>query len=320
MSDEQTARPLRRVIDATLNVSEDVELPGGLPMGTRVANLVAILMPMVGLVAAIIYGWGWGVGWTEVCLLVGMYLITGFGITIGYHRLFAHKSFSTGPVMTGVLAILGSMAVEGSICRWVAFHRCHHQHSDGEDDPHSPHGHGTGLRGFFRGFYRAHMGWIFEDSQPLSKYIPDLQRSKLISTISALFPLWAALSMLIPTVLGGLITMSWMGALLGFIWGGLIRILVVHHITWSVNSVCHLWGTRPYKSHDESRNNPIVGVLALGEGWHNNHHAFPTSARHGLRWWQIDTSYMIIRLLERLGLVWNVRVPTAERQQDKLAA
>jgi stearoyl-CoA desaturase (delta-9 desaturase) len=166
------------------------------------------------------------------------------------------------------------------------------------------------------------MGWLMMTSANnanRAKYTPDLHKDRLVRWISHLFPVWVLLSLLIPTVIAGLVTMSWMGALLGFIWGGLVRIFIVHHITWSVNSVCHIWGARPYKSHDESRNNAIVGILAFGEGWHNNHHAFPTSARHGLRWWQFDLSYVIIKALEAVGLIWNVRVPTPERLAAKRA-
>ena len=285
-------------------------------LGRRVVNLIGILLPFCGIVWAMAYSWGWGFGWVELALLVGMYLLTGLGVTVGFHRLFAHKSFSTGPVVTSVLAILGSMSVEGSLLKWVSFHRCHHQHSDHEEDPHTPHGHGSGVVGVVKGFWNAHAGWLLKRSgEGLNRYTPDLQRSKLVRRLSALFPVWVLLSLLIPTVLGGLITLSWSGALLGFLWGGLVRIALVHHITWSVNSVCHLWGTRPFRSRDESRNNPVVGVLAFGEGWHNNHHAFPTSARHGLRWWQFDASWIVIWVMARLGLVWNVRVPAAERME-----
>jgi stearoyl-CoA desaturase (delta-9 desaturase) len=164
------------------------------------------------------------------------------------------------------------------------------------------------------------MGWMMRTSDvDIGRYVVDLRKSRLVRVVSALFPLWVVLSMLLPAAIGGLVTLSWSGAMLGFLWGGLVRILLVHHITWSVNSVCHLWGTRPFRSHDESRNNPIVGVLAFGEGWHNNHHAFPTSARHGLRWWELDTSYIVIWVLARLGLVWNVRIPAPERVLAKRA-
>jgi len=294
---------------------------GSLSLGARVTTLVVILLPMAALIVGIAYAWGWGIGWTELGLLVGMYLLTGFGVTIGYHRYFTHRSFKAGRFMTFVLGALGSMSVEGPVLRWVAFHRAHHQHSDEHDDPHSPHNHGEGIIGVIKGFWNAHCGWLMVDyTKGLDRYVVDLKKDRLVRWTSHLFPVWVLVSFIIPGVLGGLITLSWSGVLLGMLWGGLIRILVVHHITWSVNSVCHMWGTRPFRSHDESRNNPIVGVLALGEGWHNNHHAFPTSARHGLRWWEVDTSYIVIWTMEKLGLVWDVKVPTRERLAEKANA
>lgn len=286
----------------------------------RITVLLVMLLPLAGLVAAMVFAWGRGFGWLELGLLVGMYVLTGLGVTVGYHRLFTHRSFETGRVLTAVFGILGSMSVEGPILRWVAFHRRHHQHSDRPGDPHSPHNFGDGVAATLRGFFEAHMWWMMRSSDTgLGRYVADLRKSRMIRVLSALFPLWVLLSMLLPALVGGLVTMTWSGALLGFLWGGLVRVLLVHHITWSVNSVCHLWGTRPFRSHDESRNNAIVGVLAFGEGWHNNHHAFPTSARHGLRWWELDTSYIVIWVLARLGLVWNVRIPAPERVLAKRA-
>ena len=212
-----------------------------------------------------------------------------------------------------ILAILGSMAVQGPLLKWVALHRRHHQHSDQVDDPHSPHHQRGGLLGLGHGVWHAHLGWVFQPDPPnLSHYIKDLRQSRLVRTVSALFPLWVAVGLLIPTLLGGLLTLSWTGALLGLIWGGLVRIFLVHHVTWSVNSVCHLWGRQPFQTNDHSRNNLLCGVLALGEGWHNNHHAFPTSARHGLKWWQFDMSYWFIRFLALVGLAWKVRLPSKQ--------
>ncbi len=287
----------------------------------RVVNLIFILVPVAGLVGGCIYAWGRGFGWVELALLVGMYLATGLGITIGYHRLFTHRSFKTGRILTTVFGVLGSMAAEGSIIRWSGVHRCHHQHSDRSDDPHSPHGSGENVMGVFKGFFNAHVGWVIRaDPRNFARYVPDLKDDRLVRVISALFPLWLAIGLIFPAVLGGLITMSWRGALLGFIWGALVRILLVHHITWSVNSVCHLWGSRPFRTSDHSRNNPFVGVLGFGEGWHNNHHAFPTSARHGLRWWQFDLSYIIIVTLKRLGLAWDVHLPSRDRMASKRLA
>ena len=285
----------------------------------QAVNVIAIVLPFVGLVAAIVLAWGWGFDWMQLGLLAGMYLFTAIGITVGYHRLFTHRSFETYRPVKLILALLGSMAVEGPVLKWVAYHRRHHQHSDSHDDPHSPNNYGGGVIGTLKGLWHAHIGWIFQPDAPgLHRYVADLYPDRLLRAISNLFPLWVAVSLAIPTVLGGLITMSWTGALLGFIWGGLARVFLVHHVTWSINSVCHLWGSRPFRSHDESRNNAIFGVLALGEGWHNNHHAFPTSARHGLFWWQFDASYIIIRGLELVGLAWRVKVPSADAMNAKL--
>jgi stearoyl-CoA desaturase (Delta-9 desaturase) len=259
--------------------------------------------------------WGWGFGWVDLGLLAGMYALSAVGITVGFHRLFTHKSFETHGVVRFVLAALGSMAVQGSVLRWVAQHRRHHQHSDTEHDPHSPHRYGSGLLGRVRGFFHAHVGWAFlPDPAGVDRYVADLRKSAAMRVASALFPLWIVLGLVVPAVVGGLVTGTWAGALFGLVWGGLVRVFLVHHVTWSVNSAGHLWGTRPFKSDDHSRNNLLLGVLALGEGWHNSHHAFPTSARHGLRWWQPDASYYLIRLLALLGLAWNVKLPSAEAQ------
>jgi stearoyl-CoA desaturase (delta-9 desaturase) len=303
----------------------DAVLPEGDPMehrsfGRRAVSLGAILLPLAGLVAAIILLWGPGFSWLHLGLLLGGYLLTNLGIGVGYHRLFTHKSFQCGPVVKTVFGVLGSMAVEGSILHWVATHRRHHQHSDRPDDPHSPHNHGVSAGGGrsiwarIRGFLHAHMGWFFQpDAAGLEKYVPDLAADPVTRRVSKLFVVWVVLGFVIPAGIALAITGTWMGALLGLIWGGLVRVFLVHHITWSINSVCHLWGSRPFDSHDHSRNNAILGVLAFGEGWHNNHHAFPTSARHGLRWWEFDMNYMVIRGLELVGLARAVRVPSGER-------
>lgn len=281
---------------------------------TRLANLVGVVIPFVGLVVAIFLLWGVAFSWTYLAILGGMYAVTALGITVGYHRYFTHRSFDTPRPIVFLLAVFGAMAAQGSVLEWVAVHRRHHQHSDDHDDPHSPHTSGHGLLGVIRGAWHSHMGWLFRRRAPgLSKYIPDLSRDRLIRVVSGLFPVWVLLGLLIPAALGGLITLSWMGVLLGLIWGGLVRIFLIHHVTWSVNSVCHLWGSRPFETHDHSRNNLVMGIIALGEGWHNGHHAFPTSARHGLRWWEIDASYYIIRAMSLVGLASNIRVPARER-------
>ena len=283
-----------------------------LSLGARVATLTAVFLPLAGFAAAVASVWGWGFGWVEFGLLAGMAVPTGLGITVGFHRLFTHKSFETNAVVRFVLAALGSMAVQGSVLKWVAYHRRHHQHSDTPDDPHSPHHAGRGVLGALRGFWHAHIGWAFKpDAAGLDRYVTDLRKLASVRAADLLFPLWIVVGLAVPTVLGGVLTGSWAGALLGLLWGGLARVFLVHHITWSVNSVCHLWGSRPYPEKDHSRNNLLFGVLAMGEGWHNNHHAFPTSARHGLRWWQVDASYYVIRLMAWAGLAWKVRLPAA---------
>jgi stearoyl-CoA desaturase (delta-9 desaturase) len=279
-------------------------------LAVRLVNLVTIVMPFLGLLVAVFLLWGWGLTWVELTLFACMYIVTGIGTTVGYHRLFTHRSFETHPVVQCILGVLGSMALQGPLIWWVALHRRHHQHSDRHGDPHSPHQPGRGVLGVLYGLWYAHVGWIFRSGQVnLAHYVKDLRQSALLRAINLLFPVWVVIGLLLPTVLGWLIQGGWQGALLGLIWGGLVRMFFVQHVTWSVNSVCHLWGTQPYRSGDHSRNNLVVGILSLGEGWHNNHHAFPTSARHGLRWWQLDLSYWVICALALVGLAWQVRLP-----------
>jgi stearoyl-CoA desaturase (Delta-9 desaturase) len=294
--------------------------PERLSLGMRIATFITVVVPIGGLLAGMISLWGWGFSWVDFGLLVGMYVLTALGITVGFHRLFTHRSFETNGVVKAILGILGSMAVQGTLLHWVAVHRRHHQFSDKAEDPHSPHHHGRGILGLLQGVWHAHLGWIFEPDPPdLDRYNKDLRKSRLLRVISALFLVWIALGLALPMVLGGVLTGTWTGAWLGLVWGGLVRIFLVHHVTWSINSVCHLWGRRPYRSDDESRDNLIFGIVGMGEGWHHTHHTFPTSARHGLRWWQIDVSYWVIRTLAFFGLAWNVKVPTRQAQ-DQLKA
>ena len=286
---------------------------------TRIVNVLAVTLPFLGFVAAMIYFWGWGLNWIHMSVFLFLFSATGAGVTVGFHRYFTHKSFETYRPIQFLLAVFGSMAVEGPVIKWVAQHRRHHQHSDDDFDPHSPHVHGDTVLGTLQGFWHAHAGWLFQpDMKNFSRYVKDLLQDRMIRWVSQTFTYWVALGLLIPTVLGGVLTLSWSGALIGFLWGGLARIFLVHHITWSINSVCHIWGAQPFRSHDHSRNNVIFGFLAFGEGWHNSHHAFPTSARHGLFWWQLDISYLMIRTLQLLGLAWNVRLPKPEQMKAKL--
>lgn len=284
----------------------------------RIANLMAVVIPFIGLIAVMVLLWGGLFNWLYLSLLVGFYIATAFGITVGFHRLFTHRAFETVWPIRALLAILGSMAVQGPLVHWVAWHRRHHQHSDHDGDPHSPHLHGEGIAAMFHGMIHAHFGWMLWDNDAgYEKYVQDLFKEKRLMRINDLFGLWAILGLVLPAIIAGLVTMTWTGALLGFLWGGLARLFLVHHVTWSVNSICHIWGAQPFGSKDESRNNVVVGVLALGEGWHNTHHAFPTSARHGLAWWQLDMSYIVIKTLSILGLAWKVKVPSAEAIEAK---
>lgn len=285
----------------------------------RIATLVSVVVPFVGVIAAMVLTWGWGFAWQELILLVVMYLLTGFGVTVGFHRLFVHRSFNTVRPVKFMLGVLGSMSIQGPLLKWAAIHRRHHQHSDQEEDPHSPNCWGGGLRGIVVGLWHSHVGWMFKPNPPdLGRYVGDLQADPVAWTVHRYFGYWVILGLLVPTAIGAWLSGSWTGAGLGFIWGGLVRLFLVHHVTFSVNSVCHLWGRQPFDGKDHSRNNFLFGLLGLGEGWHNNHHAFPTSARHGLRWWEIDLSYLFIRALQLLGLAWDVRCPDHDAIANKL--
>ena len=289
----------------------------------RIANLVAVILPFVAFTVAIVLLWNRLVGWHDLWILAVMYLLTGLGVTVGYHRMLTHRSFETYRPIRYVFAALGSMAVEGPAVTWVADHRKHHAHSDEEGDPHSPHvDHGSGLLGAVKGLWHAHLGWLFraQGRAEARRYAPDLLKERGLRNIDRAFFPFVALGLAIPFGLGLVATGTLVGALSALLWGGPVRIFLMHHATWSINSVCHFFGTRDYKSKDHSTNVFWLALPSLGESWHNNHHAFPTSATHGLRWWQIDVSGLLIRAMERLGLAWNVRRPSPERQQSKALA
>ena len=289
----------------------------------KVANLLAVVLPFAATLAAIPLLWNQAVGWTDLGILVVMYLLTAFGITIGYHRLLTHRAFdSPAPVRYG-LAILGSMAVQGSVIAWVADHRKHHAFSDEEGDPHSPHvGHGSGVGGVLRGLWHAHVGWLLEGHgrADWNRFAKDLMEDPGMRRINRAFPLLVLLGLLIPFAAGWLLTGSIVGGLTGLLWGGLVRVFFVHHVTWSINSVCHFMGTRRFVTPDESRNVVWLSLLSLGESWHHNHHAFPRSANHGLRWWEVDISGLVIGGMERLGLARNVVRISSERQEQRQTA
>ena len=287
--------------------------------GMRVTIGVFVVVPLLAVLAAIPVAWGGWLSWVDVILAVTFYAITAVGITVGYHRYFTHGSFKAGRGLKIALGIMGSMALQGSVAQWVADHRKHHKFSDEVGDPHSPWRYGTSKRAVAKGLYYAHVGWLFDESQsPISKYAPDIANDKDLRAISRWFPAIVVATLLLPALLGGLITMSWAGALTAFFWATLVRVALVHHVTWSVNSVCHVFGTRPFESRDLSSNVWWLAIPALGENWHSLHHAEPTAARHGVLKGQLDLSAIMIRSLERMHLVRDVRWPKPERVVAKL--
>jgi len=287
----------------------------------QVALAVFIAVPFLAVFAAIPVAWGGWLSWTDVSIMIVMYWLTGHGVTVGFHRLFTHKSFKPNRVVKILLAVAGSMAIQGPIVRWVADHRKHHKFSDRDGDPHSPWKYGTSLRALLKGFAHAHMMWLFDEEQtPQRKYAPDLMKDRDIVRISRQFPLWVAVSLIAPAIAGGLITWSWQGAVTAFFWGSLVRVSLLHHVTWSINSICHTLGERPFVSRDKSANVWWLAIPSMGESWHNLHHADPTCARHGVLRGQVDTSARVIRWLEQAGWVSDVRWPVAERIESKLVA
>jgi stearoyl-CoA desaturase (delta-9 desaturase) len=286
----------------------------------RIANLVGITAPLLGLLLAVVLLWDRMVGPTELAILAVGYVLTGVGITVGFHRLFTHRSFQTYAVVRYTFAVLGQMGVQGDVVTWVADHRKHHQFSDREGDPHSPHaGHGDGVLGAFRGLYHAHLGWLLVSAGRADKarYAKDLVQDRGMQVIAKLFVPLVFASLLIPAVISWLIIGGWYGFLGGLIWGGAVRIFLLHHVTWSINSICHFLGRRRFEAGDESRNVWWLSWISFGESWHNNHHAFPTSAFHGLSRLEIDPGGWLIRALERTGLAWKVTRVTPERQQAR---
>jgi stearoyl-CoA desaturase (delta-9 desaturase) len=264
--------------------------------------------------------WNDALRWSDLIVFGICYIATGLGVTVGFHRHFTHRAFKTRRWVRGALAILGSAAIEGPVISWVADHRKHHAFADVEGDPHSPHvDHGHGLRGALKGLWHAHVGWLFIHTHRGNKerYAPDLLKDPLVRFVDRTFVLWAIVGLLVPAGLGYLIGGSWYAALTGLLWGGAVRMLVVHHVTYSINSLCHFFGRQAFATGDESRNLFWLAPFTFGESWHNNHHAFPTSFAHGLRRWQFDPSAAIIRLMEKTGLAWDVVRISPERQARK---
>ncbi|MEA2156990.1 MAG: hypothetical protein QOE11_3130 [Solirubrobacteraceae bacterium] len=290
----------------------------------RIATGIVTVVPLLAVGVAVWQAWQSLLHWHDFVVFGVLYVLTGLGITVGFHRHFTHRAFQTSRPLRALLAILGTAAIEGPITAWVADHRKHHAFSDQHGDPHSPHvDHGAGLRGALRGLAHAHVGWLFLHTQRANKerYAPDLIADPLIRFIDRTTLWWIALGLAVPFGLGWVLGGTLSAALTGLLWGGAMRILLLHHVTYSINSLCHFFGRRRFETGDESRNLAWLAPLTFGEAWHNNHHAFPTSAAHGMRWWEraLDPSALLIGSLERLGLVWNVVKISDERQAAKLA-
>ncbi|MBT2230771.1 acyl-CoA desaturase [Nonomuraea sp. NEAU-A123] len=275
-------------------------------------------LPLIALVAAVPFAWGWGLGWTDIVIAFVFYVVTGLGVTVGLHRYFTHGSFKAKRPLKIALGIAGSLSLEMSVLDWVATHRKHHKFSDKEGDPHSPWRFGPGFKSLSKGLLYAHMGWMFDaDRTNREKYAPDLVKDDDVVKLHKWFGPLALTSLLLPGILGGLLTWSWQGALTALFWGSLIRIGLLHHVTWSINSICHVFGEEDFQVRDKSRNVWWLAIPSFGESWHNLHHSDPTCARHGALKGQIDLSAEVIRIFERLGWVYDVRWPTPERLAAK---
>jgi stearoyl-CoA desaturase (delta-9 desaturase) len=281
----------------------------------RRSMLFVTIAPLAALVVAVVQLWGSGLSAVDAWIAGVTYVITALGITVGYHRYFTHRSFSAKRSLELTMAVVGTMAIQGSVIDWVATHRRHHYYSDRVGDPHSPHAdfdEEQGLVGAVKGLFHAHVGWMFRgDNTIRTEWAPDLLDDPTIVRIDRAFPKLVIVSLALPAVLGFVFTGTLWGAFTAFVWGGVLRMFLLHHVTWSINSICHYYGTRPFESRDEARNNIPMALLSMGEGWHNGHHAFPASARHGLRWWELDVSWLTIRAFKAVRLVEEVKLPSA---------
>ena len=285
--------------------------------------MAAVFIPFFVTAVAVVALWGDWVGWSDVAVFALMYLLSGFGVTVGFHRMLTHRAFQTHKITRYVFAYLGMLSVQGPLIQWVTDHRKHHALSDQEGDPHSPHvGHGDGVMGAMRGLWHAHTAWLWRThgQARAHKYAKDLVEDRGMRVLNRKFPLIVLASLLIPAVLGGLLSWSLKGAVTGLIWGGFVRIFLQHHVTWSVNSVCHFFGKRRFDVEDQSTNVFWLALPSLGESWHHNHHAFPRSAEHGLKWYEIDLSALIIRGMAKVGWATNVVTIPAERQAARMEA
>ena len=289
----------------------------------KIANLGAVVVPFAATVAAVVLLWNDLVGLSDLAMMGALYVLTGLGVTVGFHRLLTHRSFRTSKPLEYAFAVLGSMAVQGPVIGWVADHRKHHADTDVEGDPHSPHvGHGHGVRGVLRGLWHAHAGWLMVEQGRADwrRYARDLYEDRGMRFLSRHFVALVVVSLAVPALAGYALSGSVAGAATGLLWGGLVRIFLVHHVTWSVNSICHFLGRRRFETDDESRNVFWLALPSFGESWHHNHHAFPRSAVHGLRRWELDPSGAVIAAMEKVGLARNVVRIAPERQAQREAA
>jgi stearoyl-CoA desaturase (Delta-9 desaturase) len=304
--------------------ASDVE-PAAHETTDRLITGAITVIPFLGLGLVAWQAWDRSLYWSDVAIFASLYVATALGVTVGFHRYLTHRSFATTKQMRALLAALGSAAIEGPVISWVADHRKHHAFSDQEGDPHSPHvGYGGGFRGALRGLVHAHVGWLFIHTSRAAKkrYAPDLLADPVIRFVDRTFLIWAAAGLAVPFGLGVAIGGTITTGLTGLLWGGAVRMFVVHHVTYSINSLCHFFGSRRFDTGDQSRNLLWLALPSFGEAWHNNHHAFPSSARHGLRRWEqaLDPSALVISLLERTGLAWDVVHISPERQEAKAVA
>ena len=318
----ESSAPGGSAADAGELSAEDIQ-PVDNETRDRIITGIVTFIPFAGLGFVAWQLWQSALHWHDLIVFGIAYALTGIGVTVGFHRLLTHRSFKTRTAVRAILAALGSAAVEGPVISWVADHRKHHAFSDRDGDPHSPHvDHGHGWRGALAGLFHAHLGWLFIHTHRGCKqrYAPDLIADPAIRFVDRTFLLWVAVGLAVPFGLGVAIGGTVTEGLWGLLWGGAVRMLVLHHITYSINSLCHFFGRQRFETGDESRNLLWLALPSLGEAWHNNHHAFPTSAAHGMRRWEIDPSALLIRLLEKLGLAWDVVRVSPQRQSRKLAA
>jgi stearoyl-CoA desaturase (delta-9 desaturase) len=282
---------------------------------------VFVVVPLLALIAAVPVAWGWGLGWHDIVIAAVFYLISGHGITVGFHRYFTHGAFKAKKALRVALAVAGSLAIQGPVLRWVADHRRHHAFSDKDGDPHSPWRYGTSMSALVRGLWHAHIGWFFDSEQTnQQRFVPDLLADRAIVRVSKAFPWLGAVSMFLPPLLGYAWSgFHWQGAVTAFFWASLVRVALLHHVTWSINSICHTLGNKPFSARDKSGNVWWLAIPSMGESWHNLHHADPTAARHGVLRSQLDSSARVIWTFEKLHLASDVRWPSPERIAGKLA-